>query len=328
MSFFKKKWFVLCDEFSWHGWKHEGAQRVMGPDISSLAWEALICDPPRAKFFLIESAWQNFYQEGHSIKHQFPRLIKALKGRKIPVVFWNKEDPMHYERFSPFAMQCDLIYTSDIDCIPRYMASGYAGKIKCLPFPVQPKIHRPYFRKELAKKVFFAGRYTDQHEGRRRRYETFLKPAIQTGLVDIFARTTKFVDASSWPAEMQSSIVGSLEYEDLIKEYTKYSIGLSISSVSDSLTMFPRRVVEMTMGNILVISDQNEAISRLFPEIPQAADGNSVVQLIHYFLNHAKERQEVIKKTQRRILKNHTYRRAVQDICRELKKEPLLALQP
>ncbi len=326
MSLFKKNCFVLCDEFSWYGWKYEGAHRVMGPDVSRPDWENLIANPPRTKFFLIESVWQNFYQEGHSIKHQLPRLIEALRRKKIPIVFWNKEDPLHYERFSPFAIKSDLIFTSDIDSIPRYMAAGFEGKIKCLPFPVQPKIHRSYYQKDPSKKVFFAGRYTDQHAERNRAYETFLKPAIQTGLVDIFARKTQYVNENSWPEEAKSFIVGSLAYEDLIKEYTKYTIGLSISSVSDSLSMFPRRVVEMTMGNILVISDKNEALTRLFPEIPQATERKSVVELIHYYLEHAEERQRIIKKTQDRILKNHTYHKALKDIYRELK-NPILICQ-
>ena len=291
----------------------------MGPDMSISDWKALIANPPTAKFFLIESVWQNFYHEGHSIKHQLPLLLDALKQKKIPIVFWNKEDPLHFNRFLPFALKSDLLLTSDRDCISRYYAAGFLGKIQCLPFPVQPKIHREYYPKDPNKKVFFAGRYTDQHSERIQTYENFLKPAIQSGLVDIFARKTRYVDESSWPEEAKFAIVGSLAYEELIREYTKYTIGLSISSVPNSVSMFPRRVVEMTMGNILVISDRNDALSHMFPEIPQATGGKSVVELIHYYLEHAEERQMIIKNTKKRILQNHTYQIAVKNICHSLK---------
>jgi spore maturation protein CgeB len=227
-------------------------------------------------------------------------LAQACRRRGIPSVYWNKEDPVHFDRFLPVALACDVILTSDSDCIDRYRAAGFGGIVAAMAFPAQPKLHRQYLDKEPEKTVFFAGTYRPHHPDRVRSYHNIIVPALDYGL-HIFSRR------GQWPEECAPHIVGSYDYLDLIRKYSAYGIGLNISSVQNSPTMFPRRVVEMPLANVFVISDQSRALSKLFPAIPQSESAEQTKALLAHFLHNEAERTAILEQLKESILRNHTY---------------------
>ena len=82
----------------------------------------------RIDFLFVESAWN-----GNSGSWQYQltgskgpgvelvRLVEWCRARGIPTVFWNKEDPPHYDDFLPAAKLFDHVFTSDSDRIPDYV---------------------------------------------------------------------------------------------------------------------------------------------------------------------------------------------------------------
>ncbi|HEV8632608.1 MAG TPA: glycosyltransferase [Thermoanaerobaculia bacterium] len=296
-------WFVLADEFSWQGWRHEGAQRIRPPRrlAHRRSWRRWLHRPEayQPELVLIESAWEGFRRLDD--RFTLPvSLARALRAAGVPVIFWNKEDPLHFERFLPIAQASDIVLTSDAACIGRYREAGCRGPVEVLTFPVQPTIHRQYLPKDEAHPVFFAGTWRPHHSERQQGFRDLILPALDHGL-HIFSRR------GEWPLECRPRIVGSFPYLELLVRTSAYPIALSISSVKDSPTMFPRRVVEMVMANILVISDRCRAIGELFPEIPQSDGPARTHELIAHFRQRPGERQAIVDAVKARLFRESTY---------------------
>jgi hypothetical protein len=107
------------------------------------------------ELLFIESAWRGKDELwGNKVGHtssELQGIVEWCRRRKIPTVFWNKEDPVHFETFLNTARLFDYVFTTDIDCIHRYKAALGHERVFLLPFACQPKIHNPiekYERKD------------------------------------------------------------------------------------------------------------------------------------------------------------------------------------
>lgn len=338
-----RPWYLLADEFSWQGWRHEGASRILPPQtlhnlkpwrrafvrplmmsaelikmrLRNQRWRHLLNKPAteQPRYLLIESAWQNFSKPAELLSRPI-ELARAFRSAGIPVVFWNKEDPPHFEKFLPVALNCDIILTTDKNCVDRYRNAGFRGLVDTMCFPAQPQIHYQYLAKDAEKKLFFAGTLRPRYKERVQGFENLILPALEFGL-HIFSRTGK------WPDPCQPHIVGSYPYLELIEKYSAYTIGLNISSVKNSPTMFPRRIVEMPMANIFVISDNCSALTALFPEIPQSASPKRTKELLTYYLRCERERTEIIEELRKKIMEDYTYQKQqarISDMAQSLRR--------
>jgi len=300
-----RRWHVVCDPFSWAGWEAEGAVRIPGPDGDREGWDRILKHPPQTEFLLVESVWIDFYKA--SKLSELLRLMRVFRKAGIPVFYWAKEDPPHFFEFLPLALMSDAVFTTEETCLPRYREAGFKGPVELLMFAAQPAVHRPYLAKDPEKKVFFAGAGRYRHADRNAAMEYMIRPAVAMGCTDLFARTNRYMGLEVWPEDCRPSIRGQLPYEELLREYSRYLIGLSVSSVPHSKTMFPRRVVEMPLADIFVISDNSQAVRRLFPEIPVVQYASETRDTIRFFLNHPAEREARLEALKRRILEKHTY---------------------
>ena len=91
---------------------------------------------------------------------------------------------------------------------------------------------------------------------RRRSLDDLLEPALAFGL-HIFDRNFKVNGYDSryrFPDRYQSAIKGSLDYEHMLTAYRCYDVMMNVNTVTDSPTMFSRRVFESLAGGTPVIS--------------------------------------------------------------------------
>ncbi|XBO86030.1 hypothetical protein AAGG52_21810 [Bacillus licheniformis] len=114
---------VIFDEFTRASFSEECKLIQFTPDN----WlEVLTRDTP--DILMVESAWNG--NNGSWFKHvgdygeeqnkDLFDLIKWCNAKNIPTVFWNKEDPVHYNRFINTAKKFDYIFTTDEDMVPFY----------------------------------------------------------------------------------------------------------------------------------------------------------------------------------------------------------------
>ncbi len=72
-------------------------------------------------------------------------------------------------------------------------------------------------------------------------------PAHEMGVLDIYDRYADDPDRArlGFPAPYADDVLGSLSYDRTVEAYRRYAAFLNVNSVTDSPTMFSRRVFEI-----------------------------------------------------------------------------------
>ena len=78
-------------------------------------------------------AWTRLIANNPSLEVKRP--IQRARDKNKPIVFWNKEDPFHFNHFVEIAKDVDFIFTTDQDLVP--ITRNCSPKLASLaPFPV------------------------------------------------------------------------------------------------------------------------------------------------------------------------------------------------
>lgn len=315
---------------------------VILDDFSAMAfafeWNSILLDPAAGagqleglNMVFIESAWAGngrlwrgkiAGESGPS--QQFQELLSACQQRKIPTVFWNKEDPPHYDDFLPAAKLFDYVFTSDEGRIESYRRDLGHDRIAVLPFAAQPAVHNPV-RPKLGwhqRDVAFAGMYfAHKYPERREQMDLLLNGAMDvsakmsTGL-EIFSRQLGGSPEYQFPAPLDSRVVGSLTYLQMLSAYKAYKVFLNVNSVVDSESMCARRIFEISAAGTPVISAPSAAIRNFFDEseVPVADSSETAGQLSRAFVANPELNDRTVHLAQRRIWQQHTYAHRVDAI--------------
>lgn len=268
---------------------------------------------------LVESAWHGNddtwnkkvqYINKYNIL-ELKNLVQWCKEKSIPTIFWNKEDPVHYNHFINTAKLFDYVFTTDEASVEKYKIDLKHNNIHVLSFAANPRIHNPK-KTDLNKidKACFAGSYyNNKYEKRRERLDTVLEAAKESIGLDIYDRNyNRNLKQYEYPNKFKENIVGYLPVEKLDKANKGYKVVLNVSTVDDSKTMFSRRVYEVLACGTPMISTYSLGIEELFGDIVMVSDDKQEIkdelskleQDSYYY-----EKKSI--KGIRRILENHTY---------------------
>ncbi|MEW1988875.1 glycosyltransferase [Brevibacterium casei] len=286
-------------------------------------------------FVFIESAWNGnggdwkYQLTGDSgLKPDVVSLLEECRRRGIATVFWNKEDPPHFDDFLPLAKRCDVVFTSDIRLIPKYRAELGHDRIGVLPFAAQPDIHSPARPAHgfAARDIAFAGMYFAHKYPERREQMSLLlgaaeavSPRMDHGL-EIFSRFLGDDDRYQFPGELAKRVVGSLPYRNLLTAYKHYKVFLNVNSVVDSPSMFARRIFEICASGTPVVTTPSAATRKFFPtdEVPQPETQQDAEWVLRSLVRSKELRDRTVHKAQRRIWSEHTYSHRAMTVMREL----------
>ncbi|MHA7178316.1 glycosyltransferase family protein [Arthrobacter sp. Sr24] len=330
---------------------------VILDDFSSMAfafeWNSVPLDPAAGPeqldgldLVFIESAWAGNKKKwlGKITSHngpslQFRELLDDCHRRNVPTVFWNKEDPPHYEDFLPAAKLFDYVFTSDEGRIESYRRDLGHDRIAVLPFAAQPAVHNPVRPKRgwHQRDVAFAGMYfAHKYPERREQMDLLLQGAMDvsvkmtTGL-EIFSRQLGGSPEYQFPAPLDSRVVGSLTYLQMLSAYKAYKVFLNVNSVVDSESMCARRIFEISAAGTPVISAPSAAIRNFFDEseVPVAESREVAGQLSRAFVASPELNDRTAHLAQRRIWQQHTYAHRVDAVLeRVLPARRLAPVQP
>ena len=305
------------DEFSWRSWQYEAAMFTFTPQDWQEALEARKPD-----MLLVESAWKGIDSRWHFqlrdmgkrpdlVEHYaIPDVVKWCRDRDIPTVFYNKEDHPNFEVFIDAAKIFDYVFTSDANCIPDYKKQVGHDRIQALPFAAQPRIHNPEMTGARSGSVCFAGTwYGHRHHSRRADAQHILAPALEFDL-DIYDRMAGSTNKNyHWPDEYLGSVRGSLPYAQILAAYKRYKAFLNVNSVTDSPTMFARRVFELLACGTPVISSYSEGIEvQLGGDLVlMSSDEETTRSLLERLMTDEDYRERLSLLGQRRVLSGHTY---------------------
>jgi spore maturation protein CgeB len=263
----------VLDTFTYNCFKFEF--NILRPTCEN--WKEVFLRHP-INALMVESAWRG---NENSWKNQIGSFSKTsdinlnallawCREQSIPTIFWNKEDPVHFDYFIKDAKKFDYIFTTDEGVVSKYAEIAGHDQVFPLPFAAQPVIHNPVKEYLRDGTVCFAGTYyNNRYVERRSDMDILLKPSLDFGL-EIYDRnfgsTGQEAENYRFPDLYQPAIKGRLEYDDMVAAYKRFKVFLNVNSVRNSSTMFARRVFELLSCGTPVISTYSKGIADLLGE--------------------------------------------------------------
>ncbi len=299
-------------------------------------WYAL-AEKYQPEFFFIESAWKGNYgswqyrvadyanKPGQEIAH----ICQYAREKGIPTLFWNKEDPVHHQKFMCSAKLVDHIFTTDANMKNSYQAKTGNPNVHALPFAAQPALHKPAPLAGRKQRACFAGSwYGNRHAERGEAMQWLLQAANRHGL-DIYDRNHG-TGIFPFPEEYQAGIKGSLPYKELCDEYSRYRVFLNVNSVTDSPTMFSRRVFELMACGTPVVSTYAKGIENLFDSdaVWLVHSQEEADEALHTLMTDDAEWRRRSLAGIREVFAKHTYAHRLNDIFDRLGIETRMPTDP
>lgn len=295
----------------------------LGPDVTLVRptpddWKAQLADHP-IDALLVESAWEGnggawqrrvgYYSDDEIAPLR--ELVDHCRTQGIPTLFWNKEDPVHFNRFERTAALFDHVFTTDSDCVVRYLSTP-GSRVKsasALPFFAQPRIHNPLpSNRPWVHDVCYAGSYYgERYAERSRRLDVLLAPAAELGLT-IYDRQHFNADSPyHFPERLSPFVQGGLDYADMVQAYKSHAVHLNVNSVEKSPTMFSRRVMEIAASGTALLSSAGSGVEQtLAGTVKVATSESEAAAWLRTWLKDEPARHDAIWPAMREVLRAHT----------------------
>lgn len=314
----------IMDEFTYHSFEPECTLLQITPQN----WQQELEDLKPDLFFL-ESAWNGI--EGlwkTKVAHMSDELIEVLnycRNNDIPIVFWNKEDPVHFDTFIATAKYADFVFTTDIDCIKNYKTLLKHDRVYLMPFAAQTKYHNPKEIYQRQDKFCFAGAYYKRYPDRVKDLETFIDTisSLQKD-IDIYDRNYYNQDPNyAFPSSYKKYIIGNLKPDEIDKAYKGYRFNINMNSVKQSQSMCARRIFELLASNTVSVSNYSRAIRNIFGDLVICTDDKKYLsdQLLNFndLIYFTKFRLLGLRK----VLAEHTYGDRLMYLVNKVYENPL-----
>ncbi|ARJ51492.1 glycosyltransferase [Staphylococcus lutrae] len=253
-------------------------------------------------FVIIASTWEGVdgYWRGNTQMHstrfqELQQLMADCQSRNIPVVFFNKEDPVNFEVFQMHAQCADVVITTEVALVEKYKALLGHQRVKAMHFPVNPEWHHPIGTHRAATKrdVVFAGSWLNKYEERTNDMMMLFDGALENGLdLTIFDRNlwhnrTKY----QYPARYLPYIAAPLTHAHTLTMYRTFPIVLNLNTVKYSKSMCANRIFEQQAMGSFLVSNYNAFVNMTFPQIQiifELADMAKVKKLDAMLMNRAR----------------------------------------
>lgn len=299
-------------------------------------WYAL-AEKYKPELIFIESAWKGnqgswqyrVAEYANKPGQEIAQICQYAREKGIPTLFWNKEDPVHHDKFMCTAKLVDHIFTTDAAMKDSYRLKTGNQNVHALPFAAQPALHKPAplaGRKPLS--CFAGSWYGNRHAERGQAMRWLLEAANKHGL-DIYDRNHG-TGIFPFPDEYKAGIKGSLPYKELCDEYSRYRVFLNVNSVTESPTMFSRRVFELMACGTPIVSTYAQGIENLFE--PGAVwlvhSQEEADEAIHTLMTDDAEWRRRSLAGIREVFSRHTYANRLNDIFERLGLEYRMPTDP
>ena len=315
----KPKIAAIMDEFTFSSYSPEAEVLQIFPENIEQQLNDFQPD-----LIFIESAWQGINSLWKTkVSNNSTELMAVFawgKVNNIPSLFWNKEDPVHYETFKQVAKQADYVFTTDIDCIPHYKKDLEHERVYVLPFAAQPKYHNPIEIFERKDAFNFAGSYYLKYPQRQRDFAALIDAVKNFKPVEIYDRNFNNPHPHyMFPTQYQNYILGNLPFSEIDKAYKGYRYGINMNTIKQSQSMFARRVFELLASNTIVVSNFSRGVRTLFGDLVISSDEQSQLTLsLDKLCNDDIEYRKFRLLGLRKVMAEHTYGARLDYICSRL----------
>lgn len=298
----------VMDEFTFHSYDPECELLQLHPEHCIEQLEKF-----KPHILFIESAWQGFEQLWKlKISTNGPEItacIEWCKRNGVPTLFWNKEDPVHFGTFIPLAKQVDYVFTTDIDCVPKYKARVGHDHVYFLPFAAQPKTHNPLEAFDRKDAFNFAGSYYLRYPERQRDFAALIEAVKDLRPVDIYDRNADNPHPHyTFPDEYKPMILGKLPFSEIDRAYKGYRYGINMNTIKQSQTMFARRVFELLASNTVVVSNFSRGTRLLFGDLVVSSDNQEqIAERLRPIIDDELRYRKLRLLGLRKVMTEHTY---------------------
>lgn len=273
---------------------------------------------------LVESAWLGRDKEWEGKVDRGSDVLRSLvascRHAGIPTVFWNKEDPLHFEAFLDAARLFDHVFTTDADSIPQYRAELGHERVYLLPFALQPRSHHPVQTGERRDAAFFAGAWYGSMDQRSADFRAVAGAVSLAFPLQIFDRNQGGGDATRrFPPPYDAMVHGGVPYEQTPDLYRGFRVGLNLNTIKQSPTMFARRVLELIGCNTSVYGNYARGLKLLLGDLTVASD--DAERLLRLAWDEAREpdapRYRLRRlRALRKVLEEHTWTHRLQAVAK------------
>src|SRR5699024_2621326 len=264
---------IICDEFLYESYKDAVNLHYINynKDNIDVDFDFVII---ATTWKGIDGSWQNVSKGKSEERHHLYDLIHELQGRNIPTLFYSKEDPVNYDQFVEIAKECDYVFTSAEEIIPRYKQAVGHDRVYKLEFGINHQtnnpigIEKPAF-KEYKDDVTFAGSWMVKYHVRNKESPMALDAIIDAEKdLTIIDRNLKLENKRyHFPPSYIKYLSYPLPHNLLMKAHKIYKTAINVNSVKYSNTMFANRVYELqAFGNIL-LSNFSVGVNSKFPHV-------------------------------------------------------------
>jgi glycosyltransferase involved in cell wall biosynthesis/spore maturation protein CgeB len=286
--------------------------------LSPENWRQELASQPIDALF-VESAWKGnggqwHRKVGYYSEEEFAtlsELIEHCRRNGIPTLFWNKEDPVHFDRFRKAASLCDHVFTTDSRRIIPYLATpgAHTQTASSCPFFASPKIHNPLpSTRAWQPTAAYGGTYYGVRYPERTEYlDKIMSAAAPLGLTVYDRQHTDLDSPYKYPSGLGGYVVGGLSYEEMIQAYKAHPVQINVNSVFDSPTMFSRRVVEIAACGTPLVSGPALGMNRYLEGAVQVIHTETeAAQALENLLHHPAYRWRIAMRGVRAVMRAHT----------------------
>lgn len=233
----------------------------------------------RPDILFVESAWNGWrgawkYRiasyDSHPSRSNFRlrQVVDYARSLGVPTVFWNKEDGVHFGRFIDSAAVFDHIFTVAEECVGQYReAAPHAVSVNPLLFAVQKRSHFFNGFNFRLKSANFVGSYSHHLHVERRHWQDMAFAACFKNNLEmhVFDRNSgRKSDNYRYPRYSNVTVHKAVEHSLTAQIYKNYLISLNVNTVTDSTTMFSRRLVEILACGGIAVTNPSLAVTNLF----------------------------------------------------------------
>lgn len=272
----------------------------------------------------IESAWRGADDKwGNRVSHTSDEVINIISWanhNNIPTVFWNKEDPVHFETFLTTAKLFDFVFTTDIDKISSYKQKLNHDNVFLMPFACQPATTNPIEKFKRKDAFCFAGAYYAKYPERTLDLEGFISELPKLKNFEIYDRNYNNTDENyKFPKEYDKFIIGTLPFNEIDKAYKGYRYAINLNSIKQSQTMFARRVFELMASNTIVLSNFSKGVRLFFGDLVVSTDNKlEASSKMSNVMSQNILEDKIKTNSLRKVLGQHTYEDRFSYICSKI----------
>jgi spore maturation protein CgeB len=251
------------------------------------------------------------------------RLVEYARSRGIPTVFWNKDDGAFFDAFIDVAQAFDYVFTTDKECIERYRQHVPARvPVNTLVMPYQPAFHDFAGFDFTRKEACFTGSYYRRILNERRRFLDMMFDACEEAdvLLNVFDRNHDRLSRHfefRFPRKSQLRLHGRVPHRETAQVYKSHAVSLNVNSVTDSETMFSRRLLEILACGGIAATNRSRAVDRYFCDYCHVVNTPEEAQELLSRLRHGPSREDMERAEAGAtyVRQNHTWTHRLEELC-------------